>query len=98
MANDEEGGDREERDLYLIPRLETMRLLNGWSMSKLAQEAKVDRDTIKKIEKKHGVSDYIAARVYAAVSAKLLPEYQNKENEIKKADSRARHQLKAVHR
>jgi transcriptional regulator with XRE-family HTH domain len=98
MADDEQGGGREERDLYLIPRLETMRLLNGWSMSRLAQEAKVDRDTIKKIEKKQGVSDYIAARVFAAVSAKLLPEYQNKENEIKKADLRTQHQLKAVRR
>ena len=75
MAND-------SREQHFIPRLKTMRLLNGWSIQRLAQEAGVDWDTIKKLEKNHGVLDYIAAKVHAAASANLLPEYKDGTKEI----------------
>ncbi len=96
MSEKSEKSGGEGRDLWLIPRLTTMRLLNGWSMQQLAQEAKVDRDTIKKMERKRGVSDYIAAKVFAAVTANLLPEYKDQSQEVTKALRSSRPGLKAI--
>jgi DNA-binding XRE family transcriptional regulator len=78
-----DGAKSKERDDYFIDRLTTFRLFNGWSRAKLAQMAGVDRETIAKMEKHHGVSDYIASKVFAAVATeKLSPEYKDPKKEI----------------
>ncbi len=82
MSDVDEKKPNAGREEYFIPRLRTMRLLNGWSIAKMAQQAGVDWATIDKIEKHKGVYDYIAAKVHSAVSANLGPAYKNPSKEI----------------
>ena len=82
MADEDPKQAAQAREVFYIPRLKTLRLLNGWSMANLAREAGVDRAVITKIEKHHGVTEVIAHKVFNAVSGKLSPQYKDAKKEI----------------
>lgn len=52
----------------LIPRCTTLRQQAGMSMNALAREARVDRGTLTKIERRHPVTATIANRVFNALN------------------------------
>lgn len=52
----------------LVPRCTTLRQQAGMSMNALAREARVDRGTLTKIERRHPVTATIANRVFNALN------------------------------
>jgi DNA-binding XRE family transcriptional regulator len=65
MASEGETEDKHgNHAVWLIPRCKTLRESAGMRIQQLALAAKVDRATITKIEKHHGVSKPLAYRVF----------------------------------